>query len=1838
MPVEVGTAIISVRGDLKALRTDMMRAQKETRDATKAMQKSIDGMAKHAETAGRRMRAAMDFLGIAAGVTAVRAAVKTGNQAWREYESSVAKMGQVGASAVGNFSAVRGTIESLSPALGTLKNLTDGYYNVISAGVQGQQRQIDMLVDTAKATRAANDASLTHSKTIEVTAKVMNTLGSELKTPNDALDLMFTIVKKGITTFGELVPVMGTTAAMAKDASISANELGGAFAEVTKVAGSTAEAATNLRSLFSEFIKPSQKLAEVYEELGFSSGTAMVKQLGLVGSLKELQKYAESTGQEFVSLFGRQEAMIAVSALAKDGFEDTSAAIDEMANRTGMAEKAFQDYGNTSQAVADTFDSTVNRVWIMFGEEIAPTVNKAMKEFSDWVMANQEGIKASFEGIGWAINFVSEQAKNLGKISALFGLVSAGAVDMNEATAAIAGGMENVNNILDSFNDKTIQTRNAIKQQFAEYDKASLKAAEFEEKLTHVIDEKNQAMAMGATDVSAYNKQITILRRQMNTFDNAAAKAKKAVENLTASLKDSENFEQPVASTAKAFGAVKDAVEVIPPEMKKIADASKPAKKAINENLNKPLKSTEEQIRKVRDEYRAMIDDIDDLEKELSKGFDIEMPDVDIDAMLREAEIDTGLEKASEEFSKSVNDMENIEREAVMMRAEAMGKANEEALKKEEEVRTKYINAMSGVFDVFINDFAGVSSELGSNLSSVFRGAAGAFGGKGGFSFDNFGKFLSENAGALAQTAFTLSKMARDSDAQSTKTQQKLDTVSEGVATLGPVGAMAAAAYQLGRAGTEHSRGGVLVGEQFVDVGDVSTGDVTADPAMAYVSQQLMGQDYRTGGQRLAAGIRGGDTLMAVKSLPKALAEWAAPLHELSRLGIEKTLSEFGEGATLIASAVSYLGGPYGRLVGAIGALDSLVKEKTPEFTMHEQAKGVNEQIEGFSRDVGLEAIDVGGGGKWYDKIVTGYKTGLNSIFEGFNENVAVMLEDIPEEYQEVFLTSLEAADYSVVIDSARYAGDQGKERVEKLLKTYAGQLTDILQEAHGQYVDAYVADINAKIATGGVLGDLLGPDVSEAIAGMQYFKTEEGETITRAAGRMRPEEAKELTDPAEIRALEIEAAMDRQKAIESLEGAWKSLNDTLDSSLEELTPYERKMRDLDRSFEIQLETITKLGFSEKALGEVRAKQAEIIAQEQAAYTAQRQAILEESAMMFAEPLGMAEQAADSVNQKYAQMKVQLLDIGATQQDLTTLEQNRLQTVQFELQRMGDSIVSKFDAVRKQIEEMEFTAGGGTAAGFTMQKLQASLAGPQTMESLQQASSLLTQWYGQASAEAQQAAQTATQTYSSAQSAMSTATTAADTWSKVTDNAQKLADSFDSTLRSLEASSLNIEDVQSKYNTTQKNYEDLLRKAQTGDESAIREIQQYSRTFLTQSQARYASSIGYQKDYARVTEDLESLQAGLRTGTISVATAGAGVAAGTGVGIAPVSAVTTPGAAPLGPSMEDVNETFRSLSAQIERQLDMVTDQRLILEVDWTNDAATGLAMLDDIIKTHGFESTFTFAADLNSLGAAWEDIDDVLRNNGVDDQDRLLFKMAFELDWNEVQKQFNNFFAQAEGYQYTSDIGTYTRGPGGGATFTEAATGASYEFTQAGGAQGLARQSAIYSQQLQDVYGTGGSGLAALAKKWSPDWADQGYMSGIGKQFYETSTQQMVEGILAAQFPGRTYTEWDNDMRTALKLHGVPGYRYGGIASPTASMIPGPTGGYMAELHGREEIKPLGPGGLTEGDRKIIELLAAIRDKQQNGTGQIEISIDGQVVRTIANEEIQTAYARDTDDGRRPI
>ena len=173
---------------------------------------------------------------------------------------------------------------------------------ITSAGLRGAEA-----TDVLNASLKASAVGLGDTATVaDLATSAMNAYGSANLNAEAATDVMVAAVREGKLEATELAGSMGRVLPVASNMGISFNEVGAAFAAMSRTGTNAAEASTQLRGILVGILNPTKTAEKALQGMGLSSAglRKSLKEDGLLATLEILKENFEGNDTAAQKVFG----------------------------------------------------------------------------------------------------------------------------------------------------------------------------------------------------------------------------------------------------------------------------------------------------------------------------------------------------------------------------------------------------------------------------------------------------------------------------------------------------------------------------------------------------------------------------------------------------------------------------------------------------------------------------------------------------------------------------------------------------------------------------------------------------------------------------------------------------------------------------------------------------------------------------------------------------------------------------------------------------------------------------------------------------------------------------------------------------------------------------------------------------------------------------------------------------------------------------------------------------------------------------------------------------------------------------------------------------------------------------------------------------------------------------------------------------------------------------------------------------------------------------------------------------------------------------------------------
>jgi len=245
--------------------------------------------------------------------------------------------------------------------------LQTALYNAVSLGVSDYT---DALAAATQAEKLAIGGKADLNDSLEFLIGTMNAYGADVDEAGRYSDAFFTIVRDGKTTIPELASSMSDVTGIAAAGQVPIETLGAAIAAITATGTPTSQAITKIKSALEGIINPTDEAKKVAAELGIELSASALKSKGFEGVLKEIQNATGGNVETMTKLFTSTEGLQAALALGADKSGVFAKSLEDMQNKAGATEKAFNEMADNSDLAFQKMTNNLKVLLIKAGQEM----------------------------------------------------------------------------------------------------------------------------------------------------------------------------------------------------------------------------------------------------------------------------------------------------------------------------------------------------------------------------------------------------------------------------------------------------------------------------------------------------------------------------------------------------------------------------------------------------------------------------------------------------------------------------------------------------------------------------------------------------------------------------------------------------------------------------------------------------------------------------------------------------------------------------------------------------------------------------------------------------------------------------------------------------------------------------------------------------------------------------------------------------------------------------------------------------------------------------------------------------------------------------------------------------------------------------------------------------------------------------------------------------------------------------------------------------------------------------------------------------------------------------
>ncbi|OAN68236.1 phage tail tape measure protein, partial [Sulfitobacter sp. EhC04] len=382
-----------------------------------AARPKIKGFATDAMSVEKVAKMAARSLGVlAAGFISIQGIGSATAEA-RAFNASISETSTLIEGTPRQLAMLEESARSMGVQFGTTgKQQVEAFYQAISAGA-GDVRQSAELLEQSNKFAIGGVTSTTIA--VDALTTATNSYKASNLTAAQASDAMFVGIRAGKTTAAELGAALGNVLPIASALNVSFDEVVATTAALTTQGLTTAQSVTGLRAALTAVTGPTKQASDLAAQLGIEFNTAAIESMGLKGFLDQIVVATGGSADAMRALFGSVEATTAVLALAGGGSAQLTSILEQMENKLGATETAFQKINSSLDGRLNRATAALGDILLGLGNVILPILVPAAEAMAGAMML----LANNTDALGVAIGILAA-SKIPALISGMLGSVS----------------------------------------------------------------------------------------------------------------------------------------------------------------------------------------------------------------------------------------------------------------------------------------------------------------------------------------------------------------------------------------------------------------------------------------------------------------------------------------------------------------------------------------------------------------------------------------------------------------------------------------------------------------------------------------------------------------------------------------------------------------------------------------------------------------------------------------------------------------------------------------------------------------------------------------------------------------------------------------------------------------------------------------------------------------------------------------------------------------------------------------------------------------------------------------------------------------------------------------------------------------------------------------------------------------------------------------------------------------------------------------------------------------------------------------------------------------------
>lgn len=304
-------------------------------------------------------------LGISAGIAFAQAA-KSAYDFEKQFQQSMKEVATLSSGIKGSLTDFMNQVVDVTREVPVLANdAAKALYQIVSAGHDGADAMNILKVSAKAAVGGVTDTATA----ADAVTTILNAYKMNASEAGKVSDQLFTTVKLGKTSFGELGKSIAQAAPVAAAYGVEIDQVLAAVATLTKQGTPTAQAMTQIRAAI---VGVSKYLGDgAYNGRTFQEALELVRQKA-AGSESKLRE-----------MIPEMEAVNGLLGLTGQNAQEAAGHLDEVGNSAGAAEAAFQEMASSAQNQVQLLQNNIVAALRPMGKAILKEVSDIASSFNE---------------------------------------------------------------------------------------------------------------------------------------------------------------------------------------------------------------------------------------------------------------------------------------------------------------------------------------------------------------------------------------------------------------------------------------------------------------------------------------------------------------------------------------------------------------------------------------------------------------------------------------------------------------------------------------------------------------------------------------------------------------------------------------------------------------------------------------------------------------------------------------------------------------------------------------------------------------------------------------------------------------------------------------------------------------------------------------------------------------------------------------------------------------------------------------------------------------------------------------------------------------------------------------------------------------------------------------------------------------------------------------------------------------------------------------------------------------------------------------------------------------